>query len=220
MSYGPDTNREPCPDRIVDGAPPVTCFVCCDLQPANQGVARLDAGGAFAMGALGGSVWFGAKGWYNAPKGQKFSMTADAMRARAPSMGGGFAMWGGLFSTFDCTLQAIRRRDDPINAIVSGGITGGVLAARGGPRAAGKSAAVGAALLAIIEGVGIMGTKLMSDPNIAGGALSREMMKDQLQQQQQMALDQARANNEKDDTKSGWWNEDGGQPAAAQVSAS
>ena len=40
-------------------------------------------------------------------------------------------MWGGLFSTFDCALLAIRQKDDPINPIVSGAITGGVLAARG-----------------------------------------------------------------------------------------
>jgi hypothetical protein len=44
---------------------------------------------------------------------------------------GGFAMWGGLFSTFDCALLAIRQKDDPINPIMSGAITGGVLAARG-----------------------------------------------------------------------------------------
>ena len=192
MSYGPDTNREPCPDRIVD-----------------------DAGGAFAMGALGGSVWHGIRGARNAPQGYRLPHAMDAIRARAPSLGGGFAMWGGLFSTFDCTLQAIRRKDDPLNAIASGGITGGVLAARGGMKAAGKSAAIGAMLLAIIEGVGIMGTKLMSDPNMAGGALSREMMKDQLQQQQQMALDQAKANAEQDDTKQGWWNQSDAPPAAA-----
>jgi|EP01046_Picozoa_sp_COSAG06_P042707 hypothetical protein len=40
-------------------------------------------------------------------------------------------MWGGLFSTFDCALLAIRQKDDPINPIMSGAITGGVLAARG-----------------------------------------------------------------------------------------
>jgi hypothetical protein len=70
---------------------------------------------------------------------------------------------GGLFSTFDCTLQAIRGKEDPVNAIASGAITGGVLAIRSGPRAAGKSALVGGVLLALIEGVGIMLTRALSN---------------------------------------------------------
>jgi hypothetical protein len=50
-------------------------------------------------------------------------------------------------------LQYIRRRDDHWNAIASGFITGGVLAARGGWKAASRNAVVGGVLLAIIEGV-------------------------------------------------------------------
>ena len=45
---------------------------------------------------------------------------------------GSFAVWGGLFSTFDCTLIAVRGKEDPWNSIASGAITGGVLAARTG----------------------------------------------------------------------------------------
>lgn len=70
---------------------------------------------------------------------------------------------GGLFSTCDCTLQAVRGKEDPINAIASGAITGGVLAIRSGPRAAGKSALVGGVLLALIEGMGIMLTRMMAN---------------------------------------------------------
>ena len=44
---------------------------------------------------------------------------------------GQFAVWGGLFSTFDCALVALRQREDPWNAIASGALTGGILAARG-----------------------------------------------------------------------------------------
>ncbi len=44
---------------------------------------------------------------------------------------GQFAVWGLLFSTFDCSLAAIRRKEDPWNAIGSGAITGGLLAIRG-----------------------------------------------------------------------------------------
>ena len=72
-------------------------------------------------------------------------------------------MWGGLFSTFDCSLVAIRRKEDPWNSIISGAATGGVLAARGGWRAAGRSAAVGGVLLAMIEGLNIFLTKMMAE---------------------------------------------------------
>ncbi len=40
-------------------------------------------------------------------------------------------MWGGLFSTFDCSLVYLRKKEDPWNAIMSGAMTGGVLSARG-----------------------------------------------------------------------------------------
>lgn len=44
---------------------------------------------------------------------------------------GNFAVWGGLFSTFDCCLMGLRGKEDPFNSIGSGAITGAVLAARG-----------------------------------------------------------------------------------------
>lgn len=69
-------------------------------------------------------------------------------------------MWGGLFSTFDCALVAVRKKEDPWNSIASGALTGGVLQLRQGLRSAGKSAAVGGLLLAMIEGLGIMLTRL------------------------------------------------------------
>ena len=34
----------------------------------------------------------------------------QAVRREAPRIGGSFAVWGGLFSTFDCTLVAVRRK--------------------------------------------------------------------------------------------------------------
>ena len=76
---------------------------------------------------------------------------------------GNFAVWGGLFSSFDCTLVALRQKEDPWNSIISGAATGGVLAARGGWRAASRSAAVGGVLLAMIEGLNIFLTKMMAD---------------------------------------------------------
>lgn len=46
-------------------------------------------------------------------------------------MAGNFAVWGGLFSCFDCTFAAVRKKEDPWNAICAGACTGGLLAARG-----------------------------------------------------------------------------------------
>jgi mitochondrial import inner membrane translocase subunit TIM17 len=86
-----------------------------------------------------------------------------AMKARAPVLGGNFAVWGGLFSTFDCALKGVRQKEDPWNSILSGAITGGVLAARGGAKAATVSAVVGGSLLALIEGIGIAITRMTAD---------------------------------------------------------
>lgn len=61
-----------------------------------------------------------------------------------------------MFSTFDCAFAGLRGTEDAWNSILSGAVTGGVLAARGGARVAMGSAVVGGILLALIEGVGIM----------------------------------------------------------------
>ena len=55
-----------------------------------------------------------------------------AVKQRAPVIGGQFAMWGGLFSTIDCSLVYMRKKEDPWNSIISGAATGGILAARSG----------------------------------------------------------------------------------------
>jgi len=84
-----DAGREPCPDRIVE-----------------------DLGGAFGMGAVGGFIWHFVKGARNSPAGDRFQGALYSARNRAPILGGNFAVWGGTFSSFDCSLQYIRRRDD------------------------------------------------------------------------------------------------------------
>jgi hypothetical protein len=38
----------------------------------------------------------------------------QSIRREAPKIGGSFAVWGGLFSTFDCTLVAIRKKGESI----------------------------------------------------------------------------------------------------------
>ena len=131
---GEYSGREPCPYRIID-----------------------DVGGAFAMGAVGGSIWHSIKGFRNSPvrarargrgarsrapsdpvmypapvqRGDQFRGAIDLCKARAPVVGGNFAVWGGLFACFDCTLTAVRHKEDPWNSILAGAATGGTLAIRG-----------------------------------------------------------------------------------------
>lgn len=135
----PETSREPCPDRILD-----------------------DIGGAFGMGAVGGSAFHFLKGTYNSPMGQRFVGGTEAVRMHAPRVGGSFAVWGGLFSAFDCTMVYARQKEDPWNSIIAGAATGGLLAIRQGVVPASRSAVFGGVLLAMIEGAGIMLNKFMS----------------------------------------------------------
>ncbi|XP_023746878.2 mitochondrial import inner membrane translocase subunit TIM17-2 [Lactuca sativa] len=137
----PETSREPCPDRILD-----------------------DIGGAFGMGAVGGAAFHFLKGTYHSPKNERLIGGSQAVRMNAPRVGGSFAVWGGLFSTFDCTMVYLRQKEDPWNSIIAGAATGGFLQMRQGLGAASRSAAFGGILLAMIEGAGIMLNKLMSAP--------------------------------------------------------
>ncbi|KAG1665625.1 hypothetical protein FOA52_011456 [Chlamydomonas sp. UWO 241] len=133
--------REPCPDRIID-----------------------DIGGAFGMGAVGGGAWHLIKGLRNSPPGFRAQGALEALRRESPKLGGSFANWGLTFSLFDCSLQYVRKKEDPWNAIGAGALTGGFLQLRSGFRSAAKSAAFGGVLLAIIEGLGIFVGRLASPP--------------------------------------------------------
>ncbi|KAJ8479715.1 hypothetical protein OPV22_023442 [Ensete ventricosum] len=137
----PETSREPCPDRILD-----------------------DVGGAFGMGAVGGSAFHFIKGLYNSPNGERLAGGVQAVRMNAPRVGGSFAVWGGLFSAFDCSMVYLRQKEDPWNSIVAGAATGGFLQMRQGAGPAARSALFGGILLALIEGAGIMLNRVLSAP--------------------------------------------------------
>lgn len=113
------------------------------------------------MGSIGGSIWHSIKGARLAPAGARIAGSVSAVSARAPVLGGQFAVWGGLFACCDCSLTAIRQKEDPWNSIISGATTGGILAARAGPRAMASAAVVGGVLLALIEGMGIMFSRMV-----------------------------------------------------------
>jgi len=120
----------------------------------------------FVSKAVGGTVWHGIKGFRNSPYGERRVGALTAIKARAPVLGGNFGVWGGLFSTFDCAMKGIRKKEDPYNAITAGFLTGGCLAIRGGWKASRNSAITCGILLAVIEGVGI-GLNRMMAPNTA-----------------------------------------------------
>lgn len=134
-----DHSRDPCPIVILN-----------------------DFGGAFAMGAIGGTIWHGIKGFRNSPYGERRIGALLAVKARAPVVGGNFGVWGGLFLTFDCAVKGVRRREDPWNAIIAGFFTGGALAIRGGRKHTLQSAVMCSMLMACFEGVGLMFSKYMA----------------------------------------------------------
>ena len=59
-------------------------------------------------------------------------------------------MWAGLFSVTDCILIAARGEEGPINQIIAGAVTGGLLAFRSGARVAFKNAVFGGMILGSI----------------------------------------------------------------------
>ncbi|KAG7880007.1 hypothetical protein KL905_001500 [Ogataea polymorpha] len=137
-----DHSRDPCPIVILS-----------------------DFGGAFSMGAIGGSIWHGIKGFRNSPYGERRIGALSAIKARAPVVGGNFGTWGGLFSFYDCSIKAIRKREDAWNAILAGFCVGGSLAIRGGPKHTFNSAVTCACVLAVFEGVGMMFQRYMAWAN-------------------------------------------------------
>ncbi|GAA97105.1 hypothetical protein E5Q_03780 [Mixia osmundae IAM 14324] len=124
-----------------------------------------DFGGAFSMGAVGGTIWHGIKGARNSPRGDALIGSIAAIKARAPVVGGNFGIWGGMFSSFDCAVKGVRQKEDAWNAIIAGFFTGGCLAARSGPRSALGSAIGCGILLGVFEGVGVLAGRMFATMN-------------------------------------------------------
>ncbi|PKI83433.1 Tim17p [Malassezia vespertilionis] len=139
---GQDHSRDPCPWVILN-----------------------DFGGAFAMGCIGGTIWHGVKGARNSPRGERLMGSISSIKARAPVLGGNFGVWGGLFTTFDCSVKSIRQKEDPWNAICAGFLTGSSLAIRGGPKTAFGAGVMCGILLGVFEGVGVLMQRLLAENN-------------------------------------------------------
>ena len=61
---------------------------------------------------------------------RRFLGSLVGIKERAPITGGNFAIWGGCFSSIDCTLIYLRKKEDPWNSITSGAATGAILSVR------------------------------------------------------------------------------------------
>uniref|UniRef100_A0A0D3FHE6 Uncharacterized protein n=1 Tax=Oryza barthii TaxID=65489 RepID=A0A0D3FHE6_9ORYZ len=79
------------------------------------------------MGAVRGSLFHFLKGTYNSPNSECFVGGAQAVRMNAA---GGFAVWGDLFSAFDCTMVFMHQKEDLWNSIIAGAATSGFLSMR------------------------------------------------------------------------------------------
>ena len=182
MSGGVAYHRAPCPGRIFE-----------------------DLGVGFSIGCIGGSLWYFLKGMWNAPRRQRIMGGLLHVRNRAPFLGGSFAMWGGVFSSIDCLMIYYRQKDDPWNAVVSGFMTGGVLAIRGGLSMAFKNAAIGGLILLLIEGVSTIVTSVAMRQQYF---YMEQMQKEEMEKMRLMAERgrQAHANNP--------WNTDFSQDSA------
>lgn len=128
-----NTHRINCPWRIID-----------------------DAGSGFAIGAIGGGIYNFVSGYRNSPLGYRWEGAVSACTTRAPVTAGSFGVWAGMFATGDCTFAYMRGKHDPWNAIMSGGLTSAILAARGGVARAATAGAFGAVMLGMIEGATIL----------------------------------------------------------------
>lgn len=133
-----DYSRDPCPWNII-----------------------YDVGFGFAIGAIGGGViWHGFKGYRNSPRGDRWKGSLQAIKSRAPILGGNFAVWSGLFNSCECVLHDLRPQEDIWNPVIAGATTGAILAARSGPRAMIISGVFGGVILAAMEGAGSLLGKL------------------------------------------------------------
>lgn len=114
------------------------------------------------MGAIGGVFWHGFKACKNSPRGERLSGAISTIRIRAPTLGGNFAVWSGLFNTSDCLITAVRKKEDSWNQIFAGVATGAILATRSGPKVMMISALMGGTFLAVMEGIGSLINRMNS----------------------------------------------------------
>ncbi|EGG17340.1 mitochondrial import inner membrane translocase subunit 17 [Cavenderia fasciculata] len=158
-----------------------------------------DTGIAFSMGCIGSTIANMVSGYRNASRGERIINSFTLVRRYAPRLGGNFAIWGTLFSGFDCSLAYIRKKEDYINPIAAGALTGGVLAARNGWKAMATNAAMGGIFIGIIESVQHVVEKHFSQKKFE----EMQAQTSALIEQQKQELEQMQRNNNNNKTKYG-----------------
>lgn len=153
--------RDPCPFRIVE-----------------------DMGGAYALGLVGGTIFTVGKGSYTAPAGfrNRFMGAWHNTRLRAPRYGTNFAAWGFCYSSSECMMIHLRGKEDPINSITAGFLSGAMLAARQGRGAMIFSGIFGGIILAVIEGTMLLVNKYQLDAQRAQQEEQKRMFEERQRQ--------------------------------------
>ncbi|KAK5578543.1 hypothetical protein RB653_008215 [Dictyostelium firmibasis] len=160
-----------------------------------------DAGGAFAIGyVLMGVINIGV-GIKRGPPRKRVLYTYALLRKRSPKFGGNFAIWGSLFSGFDCTLSYIRKTEDTVNPIAAGALTGGILAARSGWRHSVQAAAFGGIFIGIIEAFQHMMQKKMQQQQEEANQHHIEERKRYDEERKQRELERKKLNDNKSTKK-------------------
>ncbi|KAG0331780.1 translocase of the inner membrane [Podila humilis] len=93
-------------------------------------------GSSFVCGTFGGGIVYAIKASRNSPKGQRLLGAYSAILTRAPVLGGNFAFWMGLVTLFDCAIEGVYQKDDPLNSVASIFLTGYITSMTRGPRLA------------------------------------------------------------------------------------
>ncbi|KAF3454871.1 hypothetical protein FNV43_RR05319 [Rhamnella rubrinervis] len=82
---------------------------------------------------------------------EQFIYTAKQMGRRSWSSAKAFAVMGLVFSAAECVVEKARAKHDTTNTVVAGCATGGIMSAKGGPKAACAGCAGFAAFSVLIE---------------------------------------------------------------------
>ncbi|KAG8464796.1 hypothetical protein KFE25_010164 [Diacronema lutheri] len=138
------------------GGPPVTTTNIWRESCAIIGVGSFVVGGIF--GALLGPVFYAFETTNPAqaelPLRMQLRLAARDVASRSRTWGKNFGVIGGLFSVSECFVAKTRAAHDMWNPVIGGCITGGGLAARGGPQACAFGCAGFAAFSLAIEAAG------------------------------------------------------------------
>ncbi|CAL4923172.1 unnamed protein product [Urochloa decumbens] len=113
------------------------------------------AGWAFLIGApCGGAFHFCHALISNWPR--RLATGARAAVAHAPRVAGSLAAYSAVRCAFERAASVVRGREDPWNSVAAASAAWALLDARLGPRAAARSAVLGAACGAFVEGAFIV----------------------------------------------------------------